>query len=143
MPSSLLTAYRKTNYVTENTPVGPVVLRPGETCRELGMLIDYEGLGSKCSTAAFVTAYNPFGEKLTDAENAERHERLLKVVRNGSWPSYVGEGVGDDHSDWDPEKSVLILGISRDDAVNLGVQFEQNAIVFTENDDPAEILLLR
>ncbi len=54
---------------------------------------------------------------------------------------YEGEGVGED-PEWKPERSVLILGIGRSKAEELGKLFDQNAIVVGMNGKNAELVLL-
>jgi len=43
---------------------------------------------------------------------------------------------------WEPEKSLLIFGISRTRAIELGNKFEQNAIVVGKKSLPAELVLI-
>ena len=42
--------------------------------------------------------------------------------------TYIGHGV-DEKEIWEPENSVLILGVTADEAISLGNKYEQNAIV--------------
>ena len=46
------------------------------------------------------------------------------------------------HGIWPPEKSLLILGIDREEARELGSQFGQNAIIFGERGGSPELLML-
>jgi hypothetical protein len=42
-----------------------------------------------------------------------------------------------------PEKSLLILGINKEQAIAIGNEYEQNAIVYGEVGQAAQLLLLR
>ena len=50
-----------------------------------------------------------------------------------------GRGIGSD-PDWVPEDSYLIIGIPRADAISLGYDFGQNAIVVGRIGNPAELV---
>lgn len=122
---ALLDAYRDTDYVVSAN--NSFTLRIGSLCPELDQLL----LVQDFQEAAFVTAFNPFSQRLTDSENQERHSNLLRVLEaeNHRWIVGYGQGSG---ADWDREDSVLILGIPMDAAIGLGRRFKQNAIVFHE-----------
>ena len=92
---------------------------------------------------AYVTAFNPYSEALDDTKNQMRHLRLLEVMNAEAYSYLPGKGIpADKNSEWEPETSVLILGISKKKAKQLGRQFEQNAIVFGERGKPAELIWL-
>ena len=75
---------------------------------------------------AYITPYNPYSKVLSQAENDIRFKQLNELLKG--YPTYLGEGVGEDPN-WLPEKSVLVLGITRSEASRIGSLFEQNAIV--------------
>ncbi len=54
---------------------------------------------------------------------------------------FEGEGRGSDDK-WKPELSLLILGISKENAIKLGKEFEQNAIVYGAKGELPELLIL-
>jgi hypothetical protein len=78
-----------------------------------------------------VTAYNPGSVALGESENAQRQLLLEQAARDAGFAFFRGEGVGDD-GQWPPEPSLLILGITRAQAVDLGRRFGQRAIVYGE-----------
>jgi hypothetical protein len=53
---------------------------------------------------------------------------------------FLGEGIGDDGA-WPPEPSILVLGIEREAAVQLGRLFGQRAIVCGELGGLATLVL--
>jgi hypothetical protein len=89
---------------------------------------------------AYITVYNPFSQTFTDEANDARHRLLLQSV--AAFSSFEGEGKGADES-WPPEKSLLILGISKEQAIAIGNEYEQNAIVYGEFGKAAQLLQLR
>ncbi len=76
---------------------------------------------------------------LSDDENEKRHSELVSAV--AVYRYYEGEGVGEDKT-WKPEKSLLILSITKKDAIEIGKKFGQNAIVFGMIAAPPELIVL-
>ncbi len=106
----LLRAYQTSQFVVW-TPEGEIVLRVGERNPRLDeLMMEFGALSS-----AFTTAWNPGSVKLSIEENQTRQTALKEEVRKAGYLSFCGEGVGQDEA-WPPEASVLILGISREDA---------------------------
>lgn len=134
VPPELIQAYESTSFHAR-TP-NPVVIRDREICRPLDRLLDKVGL----KTWAFITASNPQSNQLPDEDNAARNNRLLDDAHAYQPHVYQGEGVPDD-PDWSPEASLLILGIDKGAALELGAKYGQNAIVFGGRGEPAELLL--
>lgn len=116
-------AYVATSYVA-STPRGRLRVRVGEAHPELDALLrDHE-----VEQWAYITAWNPGSELLSPLENHERQKELEGELREAGYSFFRGSGVPD-NDDWDAEESVLVLGISRSEAVRLGVAYGQNAIV--------------
>jgi len=130
-----LEAYQKADYVVFADR--RVVLRVGEPNPELDELIGAEG----ASTAAFVSAANPRGEKRSDTENGVANAALQSFVAAAGYPHYWGEG-RDPFGSW-AEPSFLVIGIYRANAEALGQLFEQNAIIFCEVGRAPELIVLR
>ena len=86
---------------------------------------------------AFVSACNPFSKPLTVVKNEVRHKNLVRLLEEQDVDFCEGQGEGDG---WTPEKSVLILDISLEKAVELGRHFEQNALVFGMVNQVAELV---
>ena len=126
-------AYEATDYVIweDHCPV----LRIGRHCPEMDELFEADG----ATTAAFVTADNPYGLQRDDGENAEAFIKLLNLPT--PYKTYVGEGC-DPNGEWPPEASILFVGISRADAESLGREFGQLAIVFVEKGAAPELVVL-
>ncbi|HYL90337.1 MAG TPA: DUF3293 domain-containing protein [Burkholderiales bacterium] len=135
MSPEQLEAYRKADYVVFADP--PVVLRVGKKNAKLDELIKADG----ASTAAFVTAANPRGERRPDAENGVANAALQSLVQAAGYPYHWGEG-RDPFGTWS-EPSFLVIGIYRANAEALGQLFEQNAIVYCELGRAPELVILR
>jgi hypothetical protein len=128
----LINAYNTTEYKVYSPAM---VIKIGLANQELNDLL----ISFNASTWAYITAFNPFSKILTEAENLKRHEELkVKIV---NYKFYEGEGVGEDKA-WEPEVSLLVLGISLNDAIKIGKFYEQNAIVVGEIGGVPELKML-
>ncbi len=89
-------------------------------------------------TWALITAANPYSKPLSELENQQRQQKLIEYLQELPW-SWL-DAVGKDRSGvWTPEPSLLILGIDRFEAIAVGRKFEQNALVYGELNQPAEL----
>jgi hypothetical protein len=131
----LISAYNATNFRVNADPV--FTLHIGKESEELKRLFKNHSV----TNAAFITAWNPFGQSLPDEENQVRDKQLkdellirsLKFIDGfGQDPS--GQCVGED--------SFLVLGISLETSKKLGAQFEQNAIVWSDSNAVPNLILL-
>lgn len=96
-----------------------------------------------CRSAAFLTAANPGGVKVSDTLNIRAEEQLARELSELSLPVTSGIGLdADEASDWPGERSFLVLGITRDMAVRLGTQHGQLAIVWCPETAIPELLML-
>ena len=129
-------AYRATNYNVLGPP--PFTLRIGVESPDIANLYrDYN-----VSTAAFLTACNPFSSPTLEHENKLKQQQLEERLHELS-VSFL-QGMGEDPSGgWAGESSLLALGISREAATRLGNDFRQNAIVWISADRFPELIFLR
>jgi len=118
----LIKAYKNTEYRVYNPRI---VIKIGVKNQPLDSLL--KALNAR--TWAYITAFNPYSKLLSEASNRSRHEILKTKI--GNYRFYEGEGVGEDKT-WKPEISLLIIGISHEEAMEVGNSFEQNAIVVGE-----------
>lgn len=79
-------------------------------------------------SSALLTAYNPYSEKTDDAANVRAQAALVEEIRR-HWEFLPGEGC-DPAGVWPPEPSILILGISLEEARGLARKYRQNAFVW-------------
>lgn len=132
----LIAAYEKALYVVFGRP--ELVLRIGQHNPDLDELLEAEG----AATAAYVTAYNPRGEARSAWHNEIANAALVELQTKAGRRCFEGEG-RDPQKRWKPERSALVIGISRADAQALGRAFGQNAVVFVEKGRAPELLVLR
>ena len=90
-------------------------------------------------TFAFLTAENPASRILPEAENAIRQEslrtNLLPLLPNAPYPAvHLSE-----NGAWPEEKSWWAPGLSAEQAVDLGRQYGQNALVFWRQGGDVEL----
>lgn len=130
--TSLLESYKNTRYKVFEPNITIEIDKPNKELNEL--LLKYNSI-----EWAFITAYNPFSKILTSDANKLRHIELKELTRN--FVTYEGQGVGED-PDWEPEISLLIIGISKEESINIGNKFEQNAVIFGELNNSPELLIL-
>ena len=131
----LRAAYEATDYVVFAEP--GLVIRIGEPNPDLDALME----SAEAATAALLTAANPGGELHSDEENRAALAELRKSGLLRFRTQYDGEG-RDPLGKWPAEPSLLVIGISRDDAVFIGVSHAQNAIVFVEKGRAPELMVL-
>ncbi|HVF49552.1 MAG TPA: DUF3293 domain-containing protein [Pyrinomonadaceae bacterium] len=130
-------AYLRTSYRVEEVEK-PFDIRVGQSSPQLENLLATYG----ATSWAYITAFNPRSIPLSLEENERRHVELLHAAQTLGCRTLVGHGVGDDGV-WPPEKSLLILDIDRHTARELGVRFEQNAILVGERGGLPELLAIQ
>ena len=118
-------AYEDTDFIVNSTP--QCILKIGKASDQLRQLLNT----NEVSTAAFVTAYNPFSKQLSNDENSARQENLVKEIKSRGLNLIQGLGQDPDHK-WEGEPSVLILGIAFEAAKKLARTYEQNAFVWCD-----------
>lgn len=93
----------------------------------------------KVENWAYITAWNPDAQAHSDKENAHFNTLLEQKLTDLGLAYLKGFGVPEKGSDWQPEASFLILGIKLENALNLGKQFNQAAIVCGKIGDVAKL----
>lgn len=136
IPDSTIRAYEAAHYDVLAEP--RFTLRTGIRSENLAMLYGVYRVAS----AAFLTTANPLGKRTTDAINARFQEQLLREVTAKSWVFFDGTG-RDPLEKWPDEPSLLILGIAREDSMELGARYRQNAIVWCDATAIPHLILLR
>jgi hypothetical protein len=127
----VLAAYLATTWTVES-PGGPLRVRPGEPAPPA------------LRPSAVVTAYNPASHRRSADENRRADEALrARIAARGHAPRRtLARGNDDPSCAWD-EPGWCIAGEVRDDAVRLGAEFGQNAIVWVDAAGAVSILCTR
>lgn len=131
---ALLQAYEETDYRVDDDP--PLVLKIGEHSDGARILM----ASFNVESAAFITAWNPHSKQLPIDANYDRQERLLREIEQMRLNYFVGAS---EHPtiDWN-EDSYLVLGISKEEATRLAMQFEQNGYVWVDMRGVPELVLV-
>ena len=132
MEKQLLAAYKRTKF---NVFKPKMTIKIGRQSRDMNTLLNLFGE----TEWSYITSYNPRSKELTEDENIKRFNELKEKI--SGYTTFEGEGVGTDAT-WKPERSFLIIGISRTDAIGLGKEFEQNAIVYGKLNQPPELIII-
>ena len=127
-------AYRATSYWVKDRDQH-FSIRIGEASEDLEQLLT----AHDSTNWAYITASNPRSEMLTAEENAARNDQLMDHVKQAGRLYFRGEGIGNDPT-WPPEASILIVGMDKDEALELGREFGQNAIVIGRKGQAAELV---
>ena len=116
-------AYLHTTYRVVTTPE-PVDIRIGQRNSSLDRLLQTNSV----QQWTFMTASNPRSQPHSDDDNARRNKALKQSLDEAGWHYLVGMGLPD-RCGWQPEHSVLILGMGKSAAIALARRWGQNAIV--------------
>ena len=128
LDAATLASYRAARYVVQGGP-NDLTLALDAPNPGLSDLMRTRGATSAC----FVTAYNPYSQERTPAQNEAANAALREWLEGQGWPILEGAGCcGDD--DWDAELSFLAFGPDAEDARAMCVKFNQNAVVFAGAD---------
>ena len=136
IPDSLIEAYRAADYRVDVVP--ELVLKVDRYSPGLALLYERWGVTS----AAFITAWNPHSQPASRAENTERDTRLFAELRGLGLTCMEGQG-SDPAGHWPSEDSLLVLGLARPSAMEIGERYAQNAIVWADADAIPRLVLLR
>ena len=136
LSTDLISAYEVTNFHVKAQPA--FILNIGKVSEELKVLFKQNNVFS----AAFITAWNPYSKSLSENENNSRNELLKTELITRSLKFLDGFGQ-DPAGQWAGEDSFLILGIGLEASKKIGNQFEQNAIVWADEDAVPKLILLR
>ena len=132
----LIEAYRSTHYRVLK-PV-PFILRIGELNKTLAQLYKDQGV----SSAAFLTAWNPFSRIAKAIDNEKANQELKRVLHDDRICFF--DGISEDPMGlWPGEPSVLALGLSHKKAISIGKKYSQNAIVWIGSDAIPQLEVLR
>jgi hypothetical protein len=132
LDKKLIEAYTNTQYIVES----PVVnIKIGNKCPDVDRLMVEKGL----TDWAFITAHNPKSKQLMDELNEDLHRNLVNSTSN--YICHEGYGKGEDDG-WKPEVSILVLGISKEEAKAIGEIFNQNAIIVGSLNSKAKLLII-
>lgn len=129
--------YRATTFMVYQPDGRSIPIRVGQLHPCLDELVAPIGV-----SWAFLTASNPRSTVLPEQENDARNRGLVEAVSSAGYTFWRGAGISD-FSDWKPEESILVAGMSRDTADLFAEQYDQNAFVYGEIGGVAELIWTR
>jgi hypothetical protein len=94
--------------------------------------------GVACS--AFITAWNPGGQRADDTSNCQAQQTLLAAIETASLSWWPGAG-SDPAGEW-TEESLLVFGMDAALAQRIGSAFRQRAVVIAGGDAVPRLLWL-
>lgn len=130
----LIEAYENTNYHVFYDE--EIIINIGKKNTDLNQLFKEKNLIS----ASIITAYNPFSEIMTDKQNVSVQLQLKKTLKDSNL-FYLNAIGKDPNNKWKGEASFFIENISRENAIKLGRKFNQNAIVWIDQNLIPELIL--
>lgn len=130
-------AYLATDYRISHTSQD-IVLTIGQRSERLAALFAVNGV----DCGAFITAYNPLGTIQSDAANDRAHAELAGKLQALGLQAIEGSG-SEEGTDWPSEKSYFALGLALEPAKDIGIYFDQDAIVWIGSDAVSQLILLR
>lgn len=136
LQANLVQAYQETDYHVFTDP--PFKLNVGQASDELKRL--HQAHSVVCS--AYLTAWNPEGMWAGAEQNSAKQAALMNALDKRGKPFLPGLG-RHPSGQWSGEASVLALGVSEEEARELGSLFRQNAVVWCGEDAIPRLLLLR
>ena len=136
MSKDLISAYQNTDYIVQCRSE-TFLLKINLVSKELNSL--YQKHNEK--PAAFITAFNPRSQIVSSESNTQAHAILCDISTFNNYTNYDGFGT-DPTGEWEPEQSLLLIGVSFSDACQLGVDFQQNAILFAADIPIPRLILL-
>ncbi len=122
--TSLDEAYTNTDYFVKGLSKP---LKVNETCSLLDALLEQY----QKTTFAYITAWNPKSQEIPMEENLARNIHLLSELDKLAELKVI-PGVGRSTDGFWEEESFLILGITKENAHSLALQFEQTAYLWGE-----------
>ncbi len=135
LSESTLKAYLNADYKVLSKP--PFSFKIGQLCTNLPQLLHEH----HAICAAFITAFNPYGQLHTIEQNHEADDRLRAMI-HAHQLSYC-EGFGSDpDGQWEEEKSYLIINLALEPSKELARRFQQNALVWIDTEAIPQLVLL-
>jgi len=96
---------------------------------------------SQYNSWAYITAYNPHPQVLTEKENISRNEKLLQDIKEKGFKYFPGQSYEPGSKSW-LEKGYLILDMDFDTAKKLACKYGQLAFLYGERDKKTRLVFL-
>lgn len=138
LDKSLISAYLNTDYYINLKQIN---LKVGVFSKELIEWLESLRENFAPISFAIITAFNPFSELLSLSDNEKRNKRLVYYLKENKYQFFHAEN-RDPKNEWPIEKSFLVPFISKQEAMEIAQQFQQNAIVYGIANTPPELVFV-
>ena len=129
----LIAAYAATHFWVDASP--RVCIKVGEQSADLlALLVRFD-----VDSGFFITAHKPFSALTIDADNTAANEALQQQLSAFNIPALAANGKAS-VGEWPAEPGFFVCGLSQAQALYLGQQFRQNAIVWCSLEKAPELL---
>lgn len=132
---SLYQDYLETKYTTTEPPFFEIIID------KFNLELNQYLINHNITYWAFISAENPYSNKLTTKENLHRTQKLKIFLSDNNFTFIEGLGIPQNQR-WIAERSYLVFDISYTEACALGRLFEQKAIVHGDLEHPPRLILL-
>ena len=132
---ALVEAYR--NAIYEIEAESRIILKVSEYSHSLEDLHERH----KCSISALITACNPRSQILSDAENTQRMDALTTEIQALGY-AHLPAIAKDPQGKWPDEPGLWVAGLTKNEAESLARSFEQNGLLWIEQDAIPRLVLL-
>ena len=112
-------------------------MKVGESSAEL-----VEWFQTNDHQAAYITAWNPFGKRISDNENYVAEQKLIAEIESRNLFYLTGESI-DPSGLWVNEPSLLVFGITLESTKELVKRYRQDGFIYIGNDAKPQLILLR
>ena len=130
---SLIEAYKNTNYYIHH--INKITVNIGKKNQQLINLFKDD----KITSASIITACNPFSKIMTEEQNLIAQLKLKKLIEDNNL-SFMDAMGQDAKLEWPGEASYFIENITKIEAIKMGKEFNQNAIVWIDENIIPELL---
>ncbi len=135
MDRSLDAFFSDTDYVVPLPSGDTAVVNVGAMHADIDAWVTDYGLSSWC----FVTAWNPSATERDRRENARANVALFMDLQGDGHPA-VGATARPRSGEWPVEPGFVVLGVSRDQALDYAKRYGQLAVVFADVGGEAHLL---
>jgi hypothetical protein len=137
MIDDLIAAYRGTRYAVLGPDGGTLAeARVDRHEPAVDAVLDARG----ATSGVFITAWNPRSDPTDEDVNAEAHARMATRLHESGVAVLPHAGFGEDPA-WRAEHGFFALDLSEREALQIAVDFEQNAVVVVRRGAPARLVL--
>ncbi len=135
LDESLIIAYLQTHYIV---PSKHICIQIGQQTPPLDELLEQ----NHAQNWSFITSVNPYSQPTERPENQKRLSQLRSTLKKANYVFFDALGQ-DPQQIWPAEPSFLVLDLHLAKAKEIAAKFEQNAFVYGQKNQPADLILLR